>query len=82
MAKQKKKQVKKKRHLFWNKDVISYIITNIVLLSLCVWLWKTHHYFFAILTTGFEIFLLSIMFYGTKIKEYYLNVLLEKQMKE
>ena len=82
MAKQKKKQVKKKKSLFWNKDVISYIITNIVLISLCVWLWKTHHWFFAVLASAFELFLLSIMFYGTKIREYYLKMLMEKQLKE
>ena len=63
-------------------NIISYIITNIVLIMLLLWLWKNNHYFFAVIATLFELFLLSIMFYGTKIQEYYLKMVLEKQLKE
>jgi len=61
---------------------ISYLLTNAIVISIIIVLFRSNHYIIGSFFILIELFLLSIMFFGSKIQNYFQKNLLEIQMRK
>ena len=61
---------------------ISYLLTNGVVITIIVILFRSRHYIIGSFFILMELFLISIMFFGSKIQYYFQKNLLEIQMRK